>query len=89
MASTLEMMVGYAQHALEKGLDSQFGREALATALLLNPGDWLNSRGYTIAEALRRPEPEAIAFISTAADVIAAAQDAIENARNHKSERRR
>lgn len=52
--------------AANGGINTMSKGEALAAALVLNRPDWLQSMGYTIAEALDRFEPETIALFRAA-----------------------
>lgn len=68
--SEFEHMVSKARQAANGGFGVLSVGEKLAAALVLNRHDWLETMGYTIAEALARVGPEWVAMIPAAAKLL-------------------
>lgn len=75
--ATLAHIIEKARDAAAGGFGALSTGEKLAAGLVLNRPDWLQSEGYTIAEALDRLGPTWVALLPAAAKQLAREADAV------------
>lgn len=66
----LARIIGCAQEASWGGISALSTGEALAAALVLDRADWIDRLGFTLAQAIARIEPDWLALLPVAAQLL-------------------